>query len=130
MYSLGNLEAATPDASPTITLTNYTLRCPSVGELLGKAAESIFFMYGDRPATGCYSDRGQLLVPLVLDSCYSLALSLPAFLHHINIFTLENSIGCFSRIPSTWYPPWWEDDPRGEAPADNLDIAQASFELP
>lgn len=32
--------------------------CPSDVELLAKATESIFFMHGDRPAAGCYSDGG------------------------------------------------------------------------
>lgn len=48
----------------TIMLTNYTLRCPSIGELSGKAAESIFFTCEDRAAAGCSGDSGQLWVPL------------------------------------------------------------------
>lgn len=48
---------------------------------------------------------------------------------YINICTVEKSMKCFSRNPSTWYPPSG-GAPREKAPADNWDIAQTSFELP
>ena len=71
----------------------------------------------------------QLLMPLCgwflpFVTAYRTAL----FSFHMNIFTLDNYMECFPRIPSP--PPMLEGGHRGETPADNLDIAQASFELP
>lgn len=110
-----------------IVLTNYTLRGPSVGELSGKAAESIFFMYGDRPATGCHSDSGAslCLIParpqcLAFQLCF---LTIWIYLHWRipwSVFQESHQLG----------NPLVGGGPRGEAPEDNLDIAQASFELP
>lgn len=96
-------------------LTNYTSRCPSIRELLQKAAESIFLMYRNRLATGCYGDSGA-------SSCLIHAL---LWSKALKLFFLLVKIFFHWRIPGVV-----GGGPQGEASADNLDITQASFELP
>ena len=112
-------------------LTNYTLRCPSIGERSGEAAESIFFTCEDRAAAGCSSDSGQLWVPLHFPGSAKLSSSFFFFFLPYEYIYIEEFRGVFFKNPIIiLVPPVVGGGPRGEDPADNLEIARASFELP
>lgn len=107
-----------PDAAATIMLTNYPPRCLSDVGLLAKATESIFFMHADRPAAGCYTDRGQFRLAVwawfVLSPDFELRLLTYEYIYRPWKYSQESHHG--------------ERQKKIRPSRSNLDMANASFE--